>query len=285
MGFYIVGLYTSITTGNHRKVTDLAEQKDVASRYDDTADSFDSEVGVTELLMGINGIRQKLAARCKGHVLEVSCGTGRNLGYYDIGKDGKVDSLCFVDLSPQMVEVCRKKWAALFGSEKASSKLKPTLNVRFVTGSALSNMPLAPNDKKYDTIIQTMGLCSTPCPVQLLTNMVTHLNTSNPEARILLLEHGRSYMPWLNSWIDVSAQAHAEKHGCWANRDIGALVQEAADQSGLEVMNERRHHAGTTWMFELKAKPEIANTQAAVPTVTTPEPAESKSWLSMLGWK
>lgn len=31
-------------------------------------------VGVSELLMGINGMRNRLAKQCSGNVLEVSCG-------------------------------------------------------------------------------------------------------------------------------------------------------------------------------------------------------------------
>jgi methyltransferase OMS1 len=198
---------------------------------------------------------------CKGHVLEVSCGTGRNLGYFDIGLDSKVESLTFVDLSPKMVEVCRRKWDVLYaGSEK---NLKPGLQVRFLAGSALAALPPPPSTStspssqtaklNYDTILQTVGLCSTPSPVSLLVNLARHLDTSNPDARILLLEHGRSYRDWLNKILDNSAEAHAEKWGCWQNRDIGALVAEAASRAGLEVVRERRWHLGTTWVFELKA--------------------------------
>lgn len=186
-------------------VADLSQQRDVSRRYDDTADSFDSEVGLSEFIMGINQMRKKLAKQCTGHVLEVSCGTGRNLGYYDISKGARIESLTFVDQSPQMVEVCKRKWDVLFGSTVESDKLhgrtsiKPGLVVRFLTASALDSMPPPPIKGRYDTVIQTMGLCSTPSPKELLLNMVGHLDTSNREARILLLEHGRSYRPWLNN--------------------------------------------------------------------------------------
>ena len=293
LGFYCIQLYIAASKPCHNpQIADLAQQKDVAERYDYTADSFDSEVGLSELLMGVNGMRKKLAEKCTGHVLEVSCGTGRNLGYYDIGKGdnghkgGKVNSLTFIDLSPQMVEMCKKKWAALFGSQHEMRELKPSLNVRFMAGSALDSMPLAPDGKQYDTIIQTMGLCSTPTPTALLKNMVKHLDTSNPEARILLLEHGRSYMPWMNNVLDNSAEKHAELHGCWFNRDIGALVLEAADQTGLEVVNERRHHFGTTWIFELKPKPELMKAAPASPGMNEQTTLEAQTgWLSRLGWK
>lgn len=247
-------------------VANLSHQKDVSSRYDDIADTFDSEVGFSEFLMGINGIRKQLAKQCTGHVLEASCGTGRNLGYYDISKGARVDSLTFVDLSPTMVEVCKKKWDALHGSairaqqaDASQGKFKQGLSIRFMAGSALGAMQLAhlekagaASGKKYDTIIQTMGLCSTPDPATLLVNLAAHLDASNPDARILLLEHGRSSKEWLNRALDSSAEKHAEIHGCWFNREIGDIVSEAAERTGLEVVEQKRRHFGTTWIVELK---------------------------------
>lgn len=288
IGFYATQIYIAVNkpcTKPHIK--DLDQQKDVAARYDETADNFDSEVGTSEALMGINRIRKRLSRMCKGHVLEVSCGTGRNLGYYDLGKSSEVDSLSFIDLSKQMVDMCKKKWTALYGPT-VPHHFKDGLQVRFMTGSALDTMPLAPGGKKYDTIVQTMGLCSTPEPQELLVNIAKHLNTENPDARILLLEHGRSYQEWLNNVLDNFAEKHAEIHGCWFNRDIGGLVEDAAERSGLEVVRERRKHFGTTWVFELKPKVTAAK-QAKLETEKAPADAEEQTkgtgWRGLLGWK
>ncbi|GIZ37422.1 hypothetical protein CKM354_000086800 [Cercospora kikuchii] len=281
-------------------IAEISEQKDVAARYDETADSFDSEVGMSEWLMGINKTREQLAAGCQGHVLEVSCGTGRNLGYYDVSVDGRMDSLTLLDLSAPMIEVCKKKWQALYSEYKkpgwfsSTSALNPDLKIRFATGSALGEMPLAPTDqpKKYDTIIQTMGLCSTDKPKELLENLVKHLDTSNPDARILLLEHGRSYREWMNKILDNSAQKHAELHGCWYNRDIGAIVEQAAENTGLEVSRQRRKHLGTTWLFELKPKVVTSKTAITKPISKSSEASDESSdqqqsggWRSWVGLK
>lgn len=267
----------------HTITTDVAQQKDVSSRYDYTAQSFDADIGLSELLMGVNRLRKRLARQCTGNVLEVSCGTGRNLGYYDLSRSGKVESLTFVDLSPGMIEICRKKWDIFVG--KNQKRLREGLSVRFLTGNALQPMPLAPAARKYDTIIQTMGLCSTPSPVALLTNMAHYLDTDNPDARILLLEHGRSYYKWLNDRIlDPSAQRHAEEHGCWWNRDIGALVEEVAEKSGLEVVRERRSHFGTTWLFELKPKPGWTPPILDAQTKEGEQADGKKGWTSWIGW-
>ena len=266
IAFYVVVLIVDAVRGatnpvKNPRIGELDQQRDVTSTFDGIAESYDGEVWVSEWLMGINTKRDRLAKMCKGHVLEVSCGTGRNLGYFDIGLDSKVESLTFVDLSPKMVEVCRKKWDVLYAGE--TKNLKPGLQVRFLASSALDTLPPPPHTststqlgkQKYDTILQTVGLCSTPSPVPLLINLAQHLDISNPDARILLLEHGRSYRDWLNNILDNSAEGHAEKWGCWHNRDIGALVAEAASKAGLEVVRERRWHLGTTYVFELKAVP------------------------------
>lgn len=277
IAFYSANLYVAATQPcQNPQIAELSQQKDVVARYDETADGFDSDVGFSEWFMGIIKNRKLLAARCRGHVLEVSCGTGRNLGYYDIAPGGKVDSLTFIDISPQMIDVCKKKWAALYASVRTSwfgSTIKPDLSIRFLPASALGEMPLAPTNppRKYDTIIQTMGLCSTASPAALLENMVRYLDTSNPESKIILLEHGRSYKPWLNRILDNSAEKHAEIHGCWFNRDIGALVEEAAAKTGLEVVNEKRRHFGTTWMFELKPRTGIAKEPSSPSSPSSPE--------------
>lgn len=263
-------------------ISELSQQLDVSTRYDDTADRFDTEVGFSEWLMGLLKIRKELAGKCKGHVLEVSCGTGRNLGYFNILNDGDVESLTFIDLSPQMIGMCKKKWSALYSGREA--ELRKDLIVRFMTGSAAERMPLAPvpaggPPKKYDAIIQTMGLCSTPAPVALLANLARHLDTANPDARIYLLEHGRSYREWLNNILDGHARKHAEIHGCWFNRDIGTLVADAAAQCDLEIVWEKRHHIGTTWVFELKPKKVAAGDSVVVEDRRAAD--EKSSWL---GW-
>lgn len=270
IAFYATSLYKSSTRApcshpHHSPTT----QKDVSSVYDDTASGFDAEVGLSEWLMGVTRARKQLAKQCKGDVLEVSAGTGRNLGYYKFTQDG-VRSLTLVDLSKQMVDQAKQKWEILGGGKKIALGVP----VRFMQGDAAARMPDPPvvekatpgekhvkiventaregGKKGYDTIVQTMGLCSTPAPVDLLKNLIGHLNTENKDARILLLEHGRSYYQWLNRILDSQAPQHADQHGCWWNRDIGNIIEE----SGLEIVKEVRKDLGTTWIFELKPKKE-----------------------------
>jgi methyltransferase OMS1, mitochondrial len=105
---------------------------------------------------------------------------------------------------------------------------------------------MTPPNGSYDTIIQTMGICSTPNPVRLLNNIGTHCKKDN--GRILLLEHGRSHYEFINKILDSLAPTHADKFGCWFNRDIGEIVND----SDLEVVEIKRYNFGTTWWVELR---------------------------------
>lgn len=205
--------------------------------------------------------RRELIEMARGDVLEVSCGTGRNMEYYEFGERRGRDekgrakvfgcrSVTFVDLSPQMVEVARGKFEKLhpnkggvvvaFRAEDAKDVLPPG-------GGATTP---ASSKRYFDTIVQTMGLCSMPDPVGTLRHLATI--TEPQKGRILLLEHGRSYYDWLNRILDNLAPAHADRHGCWWNRDIGEIVR----QSGLEVVEEKRWHFGTTWRYVLRVREE-----------------------------
>lgn len=237
---------------------------DVSERYDTIAPNFDAEVEYTEKLMGLTKLRKRLAEQASGDVCEVSIGTGRNLAYYDwnfkgyngVGKVGnnheikvgKVQSFTAVDKSAEMLEVAH---------EKFSKEYPGILGVRWVVQDASKPLPPPPvsanersgnkKGKKYDTIIQTMGLCSTGDPVGLLRNLGQSVEK---DGRILLLEHGQGTWTWINNILDGLAPRHAAEFGCWWNRDIGKIIQE----SGLEVVNIKRKHFGTTWWIELKPK-------------------------------
>ena len=206
-----------------------------------TAKDFDNDIGTTEWLMGVEKRRRQLAKKARGHVLEASAGTGRNFEYYDLsvtsGRSTWCRSLTVVDQSEAMMAIARAKF----------EKLHPNYHsVNFRVQSAADPVP-APAEG-FDTILQTMGLCSTPDPVGMLRHFGSMLNPDN--GQILLLEHGRSHYDWVNRILDNLAPAHADKHGCWWNRDIGKIVEE----SGLDVVTIRRSNFGTTWWVELKLR-------------------------------
>lgn len=243
-------LYTSYRR-EAAKAAELNVPADVSDRYNSTASTFDADVATSETLMRLGRKRSDLIQQARGNVLEVSCGTGRNLGYYDLSNGPRsCRSVSFVDLSPQMVEVTRQK-----AREVLDSKVLQRVAFRQCDAGAVSTsvMPAAGRDaagwmrpRYFDTVVQTMGLCSMPDPVRTLQHLGSI--TEPQKGQILLLEHGRSYYEWLNRVLDNLAPAHANRHGCWWNRDIGQIVRD----SGLEVMEVKRWHLGTTWRVVLR---------------------------------
>lgn len=234
---------------------------DPSTCYDALAGSFDSTLETTEWLMGLVGLREKLASSATGDVLEVSIGTGRNLEYYDwnirghkrVGmldlngkvKQGKVRSFTAVDKSGPMLEVAHDKYSALFPG---------VIGVRWIQQDASDPIPGPPKNSNeagsnratgYDTVIQTMGLCSAQDPVKLLKNLGECVKD---DGKILLIEHGRGTWTWINSLLDRTAVGRAKTFGCWWNRDLEKIIRD----SGLEIVALKRKHFGTTWLIELR---------------------------------
>jgi methyltransferase OMS1 len=260
---YSAYLYTSL----QRAIADGANidvPADVSNRYNIIAPSFDAAVDHSEDLIGLTRLRKKMVQQASGDVCEVSIGTGRNLKFYDwdfkgvngvgkVGNDykikrGKVRSFTAVDKSSEMLEIAH---------EKFSREYPGKTGVRWVIQDASEPLPPPPGSgnektgntgKKYDTIVQTMGLCSTNDPVKLLKNLGGCVEEDG--GRILLLEHGRGTWNWLNYILDGLAPRHALEFGCLWNKDIGEIVKE----SGLEVVKIERKHLGTTWWIELRPK-------------------------------
>jgi methyltransferase OMS1, mitochondrial len=221
--------------------------------------SWDERVGL------IRARRKKLTQRARGDVLESAAGAGNNLLWFDAEK---VRSLTLVDVAPALLSGARERW---YGEERLEGSRK-RIKVRFLVGDldvdarewdgrGLRNVwgedgkSDGTSDgtgeeremvvKKFDTVIQTMGLCSTKDPVQLLKNLGQAVK---PDGEILLLEHGIGYWDFVNRLLHHTAYDHAKKHGCWWDRDIGQIVKD----SGLEVEEMRRYNFGTTWFFILK---------------------------------
>lgn len=240
---------------------------DVSDRYNRCADTYDSSMEGMEWWIGIKRLREEICSKARGHVLEVAAGTGRNMSFYPLTKG--VKSVTMVDQSHEMVTVSRIKWAktnAWFG------------NAIFRIQDAAEPVP-SPAPEGFDTVIQTFGVCSTPEPEKVLRNLGSLVNPNG--GRILLLEHGKGHYEWLNNFLNDVAPAHADRFGCWWNKDIGEIVK----NSGLEIVEARRYHFGTTWWFELRPPPR----PVVVETVEQSRPVDSASnaaasWLTSW-WK
>lgn len=208
--------------------------RDLSSFYDKLADEYDKDVGTEEAMSFMKSKRKWVMSHCKGDVLEVASGTGRNIDYID---PKVIKSYTFLDTSKKMMDICYDKFYKKWDSFK---------RVKFVVGKAEELVELSDNKSfKYDTIIETFGLCSHKDPVKALENMKELLK---PGGRIVLLEHGRGRFDFINKILDRRAHKHSEKWGCRWNLDIGELV----DNAGLEITEEKRAHLGTTWMIVCK---------------------------------
>ncbi|KAL5117540.1 hypothetical protein ACEQ8H_004570 [Pleosporales sp. CAS-2024a] len=233
LGAYGSMLYVSLT----RAVPASEVPADVSDRFDRAAEGYDEKVNVSESMLLLTYKRKKLTAQAHGHVLEVAVGTGRNIPYY---RTKQCATVTLVDASGPMLAVAKRKWN--------DTHKEYFSRVSFKQQSALEPMvpPYGAQDG-FDTVLQTMGLCSTPEPVKLLQNMEA---CTKENGQILLLEHGKSHYEWLNGLLDKTAAAHADAHGCWWNKDIGKIVEE----SGLEVVEMKRYNFGTTWWLQLKPR-------------------------------
>ncbi|KAI1175210.1 hypothetical protein F4777DRAFT_340206 [Nemania sp. FL0916] len=157
------------------------------------------------------------------------------------------------------------------------SPLSPSNTTRSSTAS------LKP--QKYDTIMQTFGLCSVHDPVALLSLMASSVQPNT--GRILLLEHGRSFWDFVNGLLDRGARGHHERFGCWWNRDIEVIINEAARRiPGLEILRLERPGwatVGTHVVVELRVKDSDVESE-----VKTKE-RKKKGWASvippLLSWK
>ncbi|OAG35586.1 hypothetical protein AYO21_10262 [Fonsecaea monophora] len=283
---------------------DLPQNADVSSRWLDLSRNFDDEVELSEKLMFLRSKREKLCREARGNVLEVSAGTGRNMELYRLDplvtpEDKRVRSLVFNDLSGVMLSQAQKKFERL--QEKAKENRRFSGPVQFVVGDAGDKGLIKRPEGGFDTIIQTMGICSETNPVaflrqlgelcrqpgeksqgvdakiiekesrQRLEDLGKRSVVPDPEqkrqqededalvaeyggdlgGRILLLEHGRSYLGFINRVLDNGAKMHADHYGCWWNKDIDQIIRD----SGLIVERKRRYHFGTTYEYVLRPRP------------------------------
>lgn len=221
--------------GTNKTNPNIMEPTDTSEFYDGMAAEYDDEVKWEEraILMGMR--RSQIMSRLEGDVLEIACGTGRNIGYLPFDK---IDSITFLDSSPKMVEVTRNKFKEQYPKFQ---------KVAFTVGKAEDLLQLAGGSDsiKYDTIVETFGLCSHEDPVKALKNMMGLLR---PGGRIVLLEHGRSNWDFINNHLDFRAEKRMKTWACRWNLDIAELIEEA----GLDVSYEKRVHFGTTWMLVCK---------------------------------
>ncbi|KIX03164.1 uncharacterized protein Z518_06715 [Rhinocladiella mackenziei CBS 650.93] len=284
---YFSYLYMSYTRAvKESAMLDLPQNADVSSRWMDMSRNFDDEVDLSEKLGRIRSKRRRLCQEANGNVLEVSVGTGRNMDLYNwdpirTPRDKRIKSIVFNDQSEIMVYQAQKKFDQLQENSAPDEKFRGP--VKFIVGDAGDRRVISRPEGGFDTIIQTMGVCSMANPVGFLRRLGdlcrqpgekstgvnlrpavtedsktrhTDVGASEDEGqedqggKILLLEHGRSYHDFINQYLDNGAKMHAHRYGCWWNKDIEQVVRD----SGLIIESKRRYHFGTTYEYILRPR-------------------------------
>ncbi len=192
------------------------ETRQIVERYDGFARLYDLSQVLFEIL-GLRHLRRELVRDAVGDVLEVAVGTGVNLPYYP----GSC-RLTAIDASRGMLSKAEER-AARAGREAGFE--------------VMDAGQLAFGDESFDTVVDTLSLCTFADPVATLRQLGRVCRRSG---RILLLEHGRSDSPRIGAFQDRRAHGHAQRLGCNWNREPLALVK----KSGLRVMHAERHFFG-----------------------------------------
>lgn len=235
-----------------------------------SAAEFDRELDREEGKAGVTKLREGLAGRASGHVLELAVGTGRNFGHYDWeglvegpkdsskedkgkqgkDKDGKGEeerrmlSFTGVDIASDMLDVAASKLKdvpALKDTEPSVTLLRDQAGAVAAGGVTLLSDAIR--------LVKSDALTFLPRPptapyYDTIIQTFGLCSVASPRAalanlapllrpgtgRIVLLEHGRGTWGVVNWWLDRRAAGHFARYGCWWNRDLEGIVREACGE-------------------------------------------------------
>lgn len=169
---------------------------------------YDAFLSVSERA-GLAEIRRRVVSPARGTVLELGAGTGLNLPYY--GED--VEELIVTEPSPHLVRRIEDKLAhggAVL--RRPPDRIEPA-----------DAQQLPYGDGSFDTVVETMALCTVPDPSRALAEVGRVLK---PGGSLLFLEHVRSPDPGLAGWQDrLHGPWYVFGNGCHCNRDTLATIE------------------------------------------------------------
>ena len=200
----------------------MYSKEEVRKKYDAFAKWYDFSEGLLEIFL--HGLRRKLLKNAEGNVLEVGAGTGRNFQYYPSSCNLTATDFSFV-MSQKAKERAKKL------RRKIEFYLMDTEKLLFPSNS-------------FDTVVSSLSSCTYRNPVKALREMA---RVCKADGKILLLEHGISNKEWLRNYQNKKVNAHAKKLGCYWNRDISEIV----DEAGLEVAELKRIFFGVFYFIRV----------------------------------
>jgi len=163
---------------------------------------------------GFKRWRAWLVRGVRGRVLEVGCGTGRNLPLYEPGSG-------VVALEPdrQMLRAARKR----------------APHTTFVLGDA-ENLPF--RGDAFDTVVSALVFCTVPDPLRGLAEVRRVLQ---PDGELRMIEHVRSDSPFVARLQDLGQPAWTFiAGGCHPNRNTEANVEAAGFRIDRETRRARK---------------------------------------------
>jgi ubiquinone/menaquinone biosynthesis C-methylase UbiE len=147
------------------------ETERVRAVQDKQAPKYDRQISFFERVLFGNG-RAWVCSQARGQVLELACGTARNLPFY-----AEEVKLTGVELSPEMLAI---------GHRRAQELAHPA-DLRLGDVQAL-DFP----DESFDTVTCTLGFCTIP---DTRAAAAEAFRVLRPGGQLLLLEHVRSPAP------------------------------------------------------------------------------------------
>ena len=154
----------------NRAVSEATRQETERVRrvQDKHAGGYDRQISFFERILFGDG-REWVCSQAKGRVLELACGTARNLPFYPSDVE-----LTGIELSPEMLAL---------GRERAEELGHPA-DLRLGDAQALDF-----EDETFDTVTCTLGFCTIPDTTAAAREAFRVLR---PGGRLLMLEHVRS---------------------------------------------------------------------------------------------
>lgn len=160
-------------------------------------------------------VREEVAGKARGRVLEIGCGTGASFPYYR----GTVTELVATEPDPHMLARARTRAAAV----------GRTIDLRQAPAEAL---PF--DDRSFDTVVSTLVLCTVRDPARALAEVKRVLR---PGGELRFYEHVRhDHALGALSQDLVTPLWRRCFAGCEPNRDTARLIREA----GFEIVELER---------------------------------------------
>jgi ubiquinone/menaquinone biosynthesis C-methylase UbiE len=155
--------------------------------------------------------RSRIVPQSSGDVLELGCGGGINMQFYD---PAKISSFSGLDPSPVLLD--RTLAAAQAKGMRAD-----------IRGGIGEDMPFA--DNSFDTLLVTFTLCSVDDQAQVLSEMRRVLR---PNGKVLFLEHGSApdadVQKWQRRieplWSRISGNCHLTRAISGAYQKAGFVI-------------------------------------------------------------